>query len=45
MDEPVPLEIVPADKAAAVQPTKNMTPRKEQLATKVKKATPTKTGN
>ena len=45
MDEPVPLEIVPADEAAAVQPAKKMTPRKKQLATKVKKATPTKAGN
>ena len=45
MDELVPLEIVPADEAAVVQPAKKMTPRKKQLATKVKKATPTKTGN
>ena len=45
MDEPVPLEIVPADEATTVQPAKKMTPRKKQLATKVKKATPTKTCN
>ena len=44
MDELVPLEIVPVDEAAAVQPIKKMTPRKKQLATKVKKATPTKAG-
>jgi hypothetical protein len=37
LDEPVPLEIVPANEAPAVQPTKKMTPRKKQLATKVKK--------
>jgi len=44
LDEPVPLEIVPVDEAVAVQPAKKMTPRKKQLATKVKKATPTKAG-
>ena len=45
MDEPVPPEIVPADEAASVQLAKKMTPKKKQLATKVKKATPTKAGN
>jgi hypothetical protein len=31
LDELVPLEIVPADEAAAVQPAKKMTPRKKLL--------------
>ena len=39
MEEPVPLEIVPA--AAP----KKMTPRKKQLASKVKKSTPIKAAN
>ena len=45
MDEPVPLEIVPAEEAATMQPAKKMTLRKKHLATKVKKATPTKASN
>ena len=45
MDEPVPLAIVQANEATVVQPTKKMTPRKNQLAIKVKKATPTKASN
>ena len=44
MDEPVPLEVVPTDEVAAVQPAKKITPRKKQLTTKVMKATPTKAG-
>ena len=39
MEEPVPLEIVP------VAAPKKMTPRKKQLASKVKKSTPTKAAN
>jgi hypothetical protein len=44
LDEPMPLEIVQAHEDEARPPTKKMTPRKKQLATKVKK-TPAKAGN
>lgn len=45
MVDPLPLEVIPVEQGAAVQPAKKMTPRKKQLATKVKKATPTTPGN
>ncbi|CAD6220921.1 unnamed protein product [Miscanthus lutarioriparius] len=41
LDEPVPLEMVVCEDHPA--PAKKMTPRKKQLASKVKKASPTKT--
>jgi hypothetical protein len=44
LEEPQPLEVIPAEEAEA-RPPKKMTPRKKQLATKVKKTTPTKDGN
>jgi hypothetical protein len=45
LDDPVPLEVIQVDEGATVEPAKKMTPSKKQLATKVKKATPTKPRN
>jgi hypothetical protein len=44
LEEPQPLEVIPTEEQKQDHHLKN-TPRKKQLATKVKKDTPTKDGN